>query len=441
MLRPITSGLSAFFFLIFSMGLSSETELKHAPSPPDNPLMGLVPYLTSDLVDRFPHSLEFQYFPLSELMTGPDQFDWSSFEAALALAGKRGCQLVTRIYLEYPGKTGIPRFLIDDGLGVIEWKSDDGVVLTPDYEDPKLLKALQSFIAAFGAKFDSDPRFGYLTAGLLGLWGEWHTYPRSEYFASKPVQAGVLKALVEAFSITPVLHRYPAGDNHYTYTKNAHLPFGYHDDSFAWATLDTGKPEDNWYFMPLLQTAQATAKWKNHPIGGEIRPELWETCFTDKPHPGNQGFARCVRETHVSWLMDSGMFDRRFPVSRERKSRAVSEVRKMGYSFHVPKWSAQESGITVKIENRGVAPFYRSWPVEIAAFRKGEEVWRETSAHTLQSILPGESKEIRFDLPDTVTGLELRIAVPNTMPTGKPVRFANETQGDLWLTLGTYQKP
>ena len=43
--------------------------LEYAPAPVDNPLKGLVPY-AGDKRDLFPHSLEFNYLPLSALVIG-----------------------------------------------------------------------------------------------------------------------------------------------------------------------------------------------------------------------------------------------------------------------------------------------------------------------------------------------------------------------------------
>ena len=54
-------------------------KLAPAPSPADNPLKGLVPY-SNMAGETFPHSMEFGYVPLSELMTGADSFDWQAME-------------------------------------------------------------------------------------------------------------------------------------------------------------------------------------------------------------------------------------------------------------------------------------------------------------------------------------------------------------------------
>ncbi len=141
------------------------------PLPADNPLKGLVPY-ARPTPGRFPHSMEFGYLPLSGMMRGPDEFDWQPLESLLDDIASRGNQTVFRVYLEYPGKKeGIPEFLIRGGLKVHLYKNTNTAPLppaesrTPEYSNPQLRKALRSFIAALGAKYDGDPRIAYITAG------------------------------------------------------------------------------------------------------------------------------------------------------------------------------------------------------------------------------------------------------------------------------------
>ena len=54
---------------------------------------------------------------------------------------------------------------------------------------------------------------------------------------------------------TPVVLRYPAGDNHSAYASNGRRSFGYHDDSFAWATLETGRKNEDWFYLAALRKA------------------------------------------------------------------------------------------------------------------------------------------------------------------------------------------
>lgn len=416
--------------LLSVMPVQGDDRLEYQPAPPDNPLKGLVPYVEADGWDQFPHSLEFHYFSIRDLMTGYDEFNWSPIEEKIAVTRARGCQLTFRVMMEYPGKPNqVPQFLIDEGVKITKWKreaADGGDCHTPDYDDPRLRKALVNFITALGEKYDGDPRIGFLTAGILGLWGEWHNHPRVDLMAKKETQEIVMAAFEKAFTRTPVLLRYPAGENDYHYAPNAKRRFGFHDDSFDWATLDSGKPEDDWFFIPLLRNAGALDRWRQFPVGGEIRPELWEKSFTDNAHPKAQGFDECVRQTHVTWLMDSGLFEKRFPLPESRKQRAIKAVQRMGYEFHISNWRKTDAGIEIEVENRGVAPFYHDWKAEL--FSDSALV----KTFELQGILPGQKKTWKAA---TEGEGPFKLRVPNPMEGGKPLRFANEEQGDEWLTL------
>lgn len=440
--------------VLWLCGTASAEPLVRAPSPVDNPLKGLVPYARPH-ADRFPHSMEFSYVALSDLMFGMEEFRWEKLESLLNDISSRGNHAIVRVYLEYPGhQEGIPEFLVKSGLKVHQYQNTNTApfppkeVRTPDYSSPILQEALTKFITAWGARYDGDPRVGYITAGLLGTWGEWHTYPRNDLWASKETQLVVLKSYERAFHQTPVLLRYPAGEDHWDQASNAQLPFGYHDDSFAWATLDTGRKQDNWFFVPALHKAKAAQKWKVHPIGGEIRPEVWGKIFDDPVGISEaQDFERCVQETHVSWLMDSGMFEKQAPA--KRYERAVQQVRKMGYDFYVREATLISQGgrVLVKCEvvNEGVAPFYRDWRLELGLLDSEGKVTRTWPVDwKLTGIMPGEqpqiwTAEIEIAKEESAKKLVALHAV-NPLPGGKPLRFANASQDKHavgWLSLGT----
>jgi hypothetical protein len=330
-------------------------------------------------------------------------------------------------------------------------------VTTPDYEDPKLHAALKTFIAEFGKKYDGDPRLGYVTAGLLGTWGEWHTYPRNDLWASKKTQAMVMDAYTAAFRKTPVLLRYPAGSDSYAHADNASRPFGYHDDSFAWATLITDRKEDNWFFLAAMKQAGKSAeeKWKTQPIGGEIRPELWGKIFDDPttwPKEA-QDFGKCVEETHATWLMDTGMF--REEPTQARRERAEKEVRRMGYDLFIQRCqfdvdrTKQSVKVSLDVQNLGVAPFYADWPTEFCFLTDAGEVANSQRIDTVRfiGILPSESAQSlvgQLDISSLKTGkYTILMRVVNPLANGKPLRFANQTQDAHkagYLSLGSFQR-
>jgi hypothetical protein len=430
--------------------------LEYAPGPADNPLKGLVPYANAT-VDSFPHSMEFSYFPLSALVTGYDLYDWTPLDKFLNESAQHGHQAVFRVYLEWPGRGGaIPVFLVKDGLNVFKFK-DSSVEppkdnQTPDYTNPKLRAVLLRFVAALGQRYDGDPRIGFITAGLLGGWGEWHGMaPKYDLFAGKDLQVAVMDAYEAAFATTRILVRYPTGGEGFQQlAPNAKRGFGYHDDSFAWGTLDTGKPNDSWFFMAAQRMAgrEALDKWKTQPIGGEIRPEAWGIVFDPNPvRQEIQNFLDCVEATHVSWLMDSGMFRQKPDVGRIQ--RAKENVRRMGYDFYVSAVTitpAKDGRLLLKVEiiNRGIAPFYYDWPVEFGLIgADGRMTMTSAGLGKITGLLPGDDPRI-WDEALNVDGVaagkyKLVMRVPNKLPNGQPIRFANKNQdADArgWLTLG-----
>jgi Domain of unknown function (DUF4832) len=442
-----------------SSGAQQRVRMEYRPAPIDNPLKGLVPY-AGDHREEFPHSMEFSYIALSQLMKGENTYDWTALESLLDRVAARGHQTVFRVFLEFPGKIeGIPEFLKNGNLKITKVLNTNtqpfpaASVEVPDYSFPVLRRCLQNFIAELGKKYDGDPRIGFITAGLLGTWGEWHDFPHDELFAPKTVQIEVMRAYTAAFKITPVLLRYPAGESDYMYASNRGRPFGYHDDSFAWATLDTGKKEENWFYLAKLKAAGPGAqnKWKKWPIGGEIRPEAWGKVFDAHPDVKEiQDFDTCVKETHVSWLMDSGMF--RMPMPEARKTRALAMVGKMGYEFSIRNLETRLKGkhleALTEIVNTGVAPFYYSWKAEFALLNpaNGSVVKQFSSENSLVGILPGARSKTwkdALDLSDVAPGSYLLVLrVPNSLKNAPPVKFANAAQdkdADGWLTLTTVE--
>lgn len=454
--RWLTHALTASGFALTSGGCRPadgpapvRRELAHAPGPPDNPLKGFVPF-TGDRGDTFPHSLEWAYFPLNAIMTGPGRFDFDRvFHSALADIAGRGNQAALRIYLDYPQRpSGVPRFLIDNGLRLTPYREHGGGH-TPDYTHDELAQALVDFISAFGERYDGDPRIGYLTLGLLGHWGEWHTWPRDEFMAPEALRRRVLEAYTAAFTRTPLLMRYPVPDA-------MDWPVGLHDDSFAHSTIG----DSPWELMPRIRAAGAEDLWKTRPIGGEVRPEVQPHLWKDPAdRPADlqwQDFAECVRQTRASWMICDHLFHTRRPAPEY--DRALAAARSLGYDLHVPAVElpprlvpGQEAVLTVEWENRGVAPLYAPWEVDVvladAAVSPGghRELARAALDGTLDAVLPGEPAQRwtgRLTVPAGALpagGVTLTLLPRRAFAGAKPLRCANAAtrpaDGSLPLAL------
>jgi len=416
--------------------------LTGAAAPTNNPLKGFMPYAGS--FAAFPHSMEWGYLPLRSLMSGPTNFNWADLETLLNTVAGRGHQTVFRIYLDYPGRpTGIPQYLLDAGIATHNYTDfgNRGISVSPDYENSLLIEALTNFIAAMGSRYDGDPRIAFITLGLLGFWGEWHTFPHDNWFASTGVQDQVMLAYEAAFSRTKLLVRYPSGAN----PKLRRI--GYHDDSFAYETI----APPNWMFLGRLEAAGDTNKWRTQPIGGEVRPEV-QLCMWDANQtncvPAGQEFERCVQLTHASWLLNHGAFSP--GLSPKAKELALSAVSKLGYVVCVSNAllaDASVSGplnISVGLANVGVAPFYYDWPVQLAAVNgDGFLVNTWITPWKLSSVPPGATNSVwSFSIVNhglSAGSYKILLRVQNPLPNGLPFRFANATQdADQfgWLTLG-----
>jgi hypothetical protein len=435
--------LLCVFAATAAAGLTNSYSLGYSPAPPANPLKGFMPY-TGDY-STFPYSMEWSYLPLRSLMTGPTNFDWSSLDSLLSADAARGHQTVFRVYLDYPTlPTGIPQYLLDDGLVTYSYTNYGNTTsVSPDYENPLLDQALTNFIAALGARYDGDPRIGFVELGLLGFWGEWHTYPVTNLFASVQVQDEVIAAYTNAFHQTKLLIRYPTVVGSFDPTT---LPLGYHDDSFAYDTI--APPSYN--FLGLMATANELDKWLTQPIGGEVYPPV-QSCVWAQPTcvPEGQEFSNCVVTAHASWMLDQYVFDPGF--SGTQQDLALAGAQQLGYELYVSNAIlANVSGsgplnISVDILNTGVAPFYYDWPVQLAALNSSNEVVQTwTTPWKLSSLIPGTNTVWTYT--QTNPGLPagqytLLMGVQNPMTNGIPLRFADTTQdADLvgWLTLGQF---
>lgn len=124
----------------------------------------------------------------------------------------------------------------------------------------------------------------------------------------------------------------------------------------------------------------------------------------------------------------------------------------MGYEFYVTAVTIEampgdKLRVAMELENRGVAPFYFRWPVELGLIADGKVVksWRGTGK--LSGLLPGDPARTWVDTLDVghvpAAGCKLAVRVPNPLAKGNPVQFANKSQdADLpgWLTIGEAPK-
>ena len=184
------------------------------------------------------------------------------------------------------------------------------------------------------------PDLAFVQLGLLGFWGEWHTWTgdsTTDSWIPDATRVAVIDAFDNAFQTTQVQARY------IHWSAVGRPGFGLHDDSFAHSTIDEGvypQPMD-WFFWSQVVNAGATDFWTRGAMGGEVRPELQSTIFDDSYQSGTQykqDFGMCAETTHATYMVNYYAFwpgygeDVRPPEAIE-KARSASD--RMGYAFSI----------------------------------------------------------------------------------------------------------
>lgn len=195
-----------------------------------NPFRGFMAYslTTNPNTTSFPTSLEYQYINMSDVNPAQDQYDFSSIEAFANDAVQRGNHFVFRVVVDYPGMGSlVPAYLtqgktedsVDASDRIDSFTGAAAVTFTsytsygggqsPDYNNTRLITAMTHLIAALGRAYDGDKRIAAIELGLLGFYGEWHTFVDSGNqppFAPRSVQITILNAWNASFNITPLVN-------------------------------------------------------------------------------------------------------------------------------------------------------------------------------------------------------------------------------------------
>ncbi|WP_399880642.1 DUF4832 domain-containing protein [Streptomyces sp. BBFR51] len=462
--------------------------LTRADAPLDNPLKGFARFYTpgADQHTGYPHSLTWAYFGLSEVMNDASNcgtYDWATVDSALDEIASYGNQAAIRFYMEYPGGTGShPANAIPSCYdGHVDYRHNERWDTTgPDYDNRYLLDALKDFIAAAGARYDGDPRLGYLHMGLIGLWGEWHTWPYDtdtadqlpNYMPTDAHGAEIIEAFDTAFTHTRVEVRAP--DNAGGAADG--LPaVGYHDDSFCYregdplagVTLPQSMGGASYAQLQKALDHGVENRWTTASMGGEVRPEIQPTAFD--AWPGGSGavddMRACIELEHTTWKINEGS-----AAYSADDADVAAAVRMMGYDLtvdHAYFHDTAQGGTTVgvRITNEGVAPFYYPWTVSLGLKDSaGKVVTTWDTPWDLRKVVPTRIRafpdwgvgpdpthldygypeyfETAVDLSAVPAG-DYRLVMKANNPLedvdtdAKKLRFANAAQdSDGWLGLG-----
>jgi hypothetical protein len=366
-------------------------------------------------------------------MTGDNQFDWTLHDQLISESASRKMHAVLSVYIHWPGRPlRLPAHLTNLPLFDTSYSGQ-----SPNYGNVRLLNALQQFIVAWSNHIDGDKRIAAIHVGLLGFWGEGHTYPDNE-LVPESTKASVAQWYRDAFQITQIQTRYPG--------TNA-AGFGLYDGSLAYNTLDgasNGGVNVGWFTYPRMKEANQVTIWKQHIMGGETRPELQSIIFTNT-YPArtdnHQDYMECIDALHISYALHHGAFqDGGYTGDVLRNANKIHAY--MGYAFYVSEITALTSTLTngtvdvyVTIIQIGVAPFYYDLSLLLEC---GNGSFNMTLPGVDLIIEKGESKKFLFQtVPATTECLgEVKLSLQSSYAyTGRPILFAQGTNGIVSITI------
>ncbi|HOS68709.1 MAG TPA: DUF4832 domain-containing protein [Bacillota bacterium] len=409
-------------------------ELYYPPESADvlnNPYKGWAPSAEGGPYEQ-PHSLVYINTTWCELEPEKGEYAFDDFEKKYRFNywKDNNVRIILRLNMDFPGKEkhlDIPDWLLSEINEDGTWYDlDYGKGFSPNYSNPTLISYHKKLICALAARYNNNPQIPIIALGSLGHWGEWHTKQDQPFpipFPPIDVSDQYVEHYLQYFTNKKIVMRRP-----FAIAKENKI--GLYNDSF-------GDPIQTWdYFIRninngyrdyLTGTVQPAMPdfWKYAPSGGEIAVPPGMGCF-EKKHINKT--LKQIRDSHTSWLGPS--CPAYYPLGSELQSNYELAIKTMGYRFvlySVKHPRRVESGNILPVrmvwKNKGVAPFYFSWPVELSLSDSDSNiVFSSILSEDIRSWLPGK-KTVDASLyipPDLKEGNYTLCAAILDPDTGKP---------------------
>ena len=297
----------------------------------------------------------------------------------------------------------------------------DGKRVKDSPTDPRYLKLFGSAVEKLGQRFDKDETLDCVDVSLGGAWGEGHQgFPEEE-------EKALMDIYVRVFPNTKLLGQCNNTDMlNYIYEKR---PIG-------WRTDGTGNPKHTHIWFPSYYPKVKNEHWKTAPISFE---SYWWISEWYRQGWDIDEIIEFTLSHHISTFNTKS-----FPIQYELKDKIDYWLEKMGYRFVIKeavypeKIKAKEkTEITLKVENKGVAPIYNKLPLRLY-FKCESQAFEVETDIDITKWLPGEHKEaICFEVPCDIQGGEYELQIGIGGGKYPSVHFANleETDG-AYLVLG-----
>jgi hypothetical protein len=283
--------------------------------------------------------------------------------------------------------------------GAYTYVSNGVTVYMPDFDDQAFIDRAQALIKALAGRYAADPRLGWIEAGFMGLWGEWHVSdaPRhvrantlgTHYGWSVAHGQQIIDAWRAGFPNTR-LSVMTADFDVMDYALNLDPRIGWRHDCLGSDSLDGGLSSNPGYL-------NHTDRWKTAPI-------FWEGC-------GARTSVRMAHDQVIRYHFAGGhTLNQPATSSLSAADQALlKEYRELaGYRFQIDNIAVPDElrrgqvfSTTSTWSNTGLTPAYTPWTVKLQLRDQasGNVAWEATSGFDLQSFLPTRDPASGRDSP------------------------------------------
>ena len=357
----------------------------------------------------------------------------------------------------------IPQWLYDelvaenyDGLGAAGagtfYDEPDllgGGGFSPNYKSPLLIERHRLAIQALAGRFDDTAITAFVQVGSLGHWAEMHTWPDGTGEFPDPQLVGqYMSAYTQAFTRVQLAARKP-----YPYASAEQ--WGLYNDMFG----DVGASDSfrDWFLNGCNDMPHATAE----DIAASRMPDFWQHGYSGgefaegnvRKWIGDDAIAqtlRLIRESHSSLIGPCSPTDlledqedaRSYDVNNDAMRRQMGYQLSLESITQVEKASAgQALPLQLTWRNRGVAPFYYPWPVQMMLLdQEGKAFAQQDLAVDIRTLLPGRvlARET-FTLPDELAPATYTLAIAVLdMDSREPALSLNMEEGETAMIYPLY---
>jgi hypothetical protein len=280
-------------------------------------------------------------------------------------------------------------------------------------KDPRYLKLFGMAVEKLGERFDKDETLDCVDVSIGGAWGEG-----SQDFSEADMKA-LMDIYVRVFPNTKLLGQFV------NLTMLNHIGG---QRKIGWRADAIGNPKHMNEIYPVCFPRVPENLWKTSPVSFE---SYW---WISEWYRQGWNIDELIEKT-LSWHMST--FNTKYlPIPYEWKEKIEYWLERMGYRFVIKEVeypevvkTGEKEKITLKIENKGVAPIYNKLPLKLRI--KGEKAKEYITDIDITKWLPGEYEETVFiEIPSEFANgeYELQIAIGGG---DKPsVQFANEIEND-----------